>query len=329
MPVKERDYAKGDPADAAAGPSGWLKKLNEAGEKHATAIIAVSTGLIILTVLLFAKGAYDRSQIERAEQELAKAESAEQLGALKTKFGSTPAAPRILYKLANRYADDGKLESAANEYREFLNRFPQDPLETQAALALKAVERNLAFERDRKPLLAKADTLQSHPLQMPGAKDPRLEFGPRHEPNPVAELEVGTGVVKIELLEDEAPAAVAGFVALCEKQGFDGLALDFVGGDERLQVLPKAGAPEVLVAHEAPLRPAEAGTLVLVKKGTQNVAGGFQILLRPVPDLKDATVFGFIRDGGLPILRTVKKDDVVKSLKVVSKRDHAYGPGGP
>jgi cyclophilin family peptidyl-prolyl cis-trans isomerase len=328
MPVQERDYAKGgSDADTAAAPQGWLAKLNQVGEKHATAIIAVSTGLIILTVLLFAKGAYDRSQIERAELELGKAASVEQLAGLKTKFGSGPLAPRILYKLAARYADDGKLESAQNEYREFLNRFPQDALQPRVALALKSIEANLEFERERKPLLAKAEGLQSHPLQLPRAKDPRLEYGPVHEPNPQAEIEIAGGVVKVELLEDEAPNAVANFVALAEQKYFDGLKIDFAGGDERLQTQPKAeGALEALLAYEATTRAAEAGSLVLVKKGLDNQAGGFQILLRSVPDLKDATVFGLVQELGLPVLRTLKKDDVVKSVKVVSKRGHAYEP---
>jgi cyclophilin family peptidyl-prolyl cis-trans isomerase len=326
MPVQERDYAKNGP-DAPAAPQGWLAKLNEVGEKHATAIIAVSTGLIILTVLLFAKGAYDRSQIERGEAELGKATSAEQLSALKTKFGSGPLAPRILYRLACQYADDGKLESAANEFREFLKRFPQDAMQPRAALALQAVERNLEFEKERKPLLAKADALQSHPTQLPKARDPRLELGPVHEPNPLAELELGGGVVKVELLEDEAPNAVANFIALAEQKYFEGLKLDFVGNDERLQTQPKAEAPlDALLAYEVSAREAEAGSLVLVKKGIDNQAGGFQILLRSVPDLKDVTVFGRVVEPGLAILRTLKKDDPIKSVKIVSKRAHPYEP---
>ena len=108
MPVQERDFMKPGADPAAPGGPSWLARLNEIGERHATAIIAVSTGLIILTVLLFAKGAYDRSQIERAEQDLSKAATVESLEALKAKYGDTPVASRIVYKLANKYAEDGK-----------------------------------------------------------------------------------------------------------------------------------------------------------------------------------------------------------------------------
>jgi len=325
MPVQQKDAPQGDARTAA--PTGWLAKLNEIGEKHATAIIAVSTGLIILTVLLFAKGAYDRSQSERAELELGKASGIEQIAALKTKFGSGPLAPRILYKLANAYADDGKLENAKNEYREFLNRFPQDPLQPRVALAMKSVEDNLEFERDRKPLIAKADGLQSHPLQMPKAKDARLEYGPVHEPAPQVEIEIGGATLKVELHEDEAPNAVANFIALAEQKYFDGLKVEFVGGDERLQTLPRAeNALDAVLAHEATTRGAEAGSLVCVKKGADNQAGGFQILLRSLPELKDATVFGAAAPGSIPVLRTLKKDETIKAVRVVSKRSHPYEP---
>src|SRR6516164_4629822 len=105
MAVQERDYMKG-PDSAPSAPGGrspkWLDRLNEIGERHATAIIAVSTGLIILTVLIFAKYFYDKSQVERAETELTTAETAEQLTELKTKYGSTPVGSRIVFKLANR-----------------------------------------------------------------------------------------------------------------------------------------------------------------------------------------------------------------------------------
>ena len=110
MAVQERDYMKGGSASALPGQANWLDRLNELGERHATAIIAVSTGLIILTVLIFAKYFYDKTQVERAEQELSTAEAVDQLAGLKTKYGSTPVAPRILFRLANKYYEDGKLE---------------------------------------------------------------------------------------------------------------------------------------------------------------------------------------------------------------------------
>ncbi|HYF00570.1 MAG TPA: hypothetical protein VEJ18_16740, partial [Planctomycetota bacterium] len=124
MPVQERDYLKSGQAPAAAKTPAWLAKLNELGERHATAIIAVSTGLIILIVLLFAKGAYDRSQAQRAQTELASAQTVDALKTLKTKYGSTPAAPLISYRLAGELYDEGKPAESLAEYQEFRRRWP-------------------------------------------------------------------------------------------------------------------------------------------------------------------------------------------------------------
>ena len=323
MPVQERDFMKPGADPAAAGGPAWLAKLNEIGERHATAIIAVSTGLIILTVLLFAKGAYDRSQLERAEQDLAKAVSVESLEALKAKYGSTPVAPRIVYKLANKYAEDGKLDAAIAEYKSFINRWPLDPFKPQVDTALVAVERNRAFNDERKPIRLKEHTLQSHPRQFPALKDPRRAFGPERAALPLAEIQTPSGAVKIELFEDDAPNAVASFIKLAEGKHFDGLKWEAAAGDRRLRTSKKADAPDALLAYEeTSSRSGEAGSLVLIRQDGANVAGRFEVLQRAEPGLKDVTILGLVKEG----LGHLKKDEAITSLKIASKRDHAYEP---
>src|SRR5436190_16252918 len=170
MAVQERDYMKG-PAPAPGQAPKLLDRLNELGEKHATAIIAVSTLLIILTVLIFAKYFYDKSQVERAEQELSTADSVEQLAGLKTKYGSTPVAPRILFRLANKYYEDGKLDLARNEYKDFQQRFPNDRLSVFVARALNSLERNARFDAEGKEARLKQHLLTPHPRQLSDVKD--------------------------------------------------------------------------------------------------------------------------------------------------------------
>jgi hypothetical protein len=321
MPVQERDFMKPGADAPVPGQAGWLARLNEIGERHATAIIAASTLLIILTVLLFAKGAYDRSQIERAEQDLAKASSVETLETLKTKYADTPVAPRIVYKLANRLADDGKLDAAVAEYKNFLNKWPLDPFKPQVDAALVAVERNRAFNDERKPVRLKEQSLQSHPRQFPALKDPRLQFGPERPANPVAELSTPSGPVKIELFEDDAPNGVAAFVKLAEAKHFDGLKWE--AGEGRLRSAKKADAPETKLAVEDTASvSAEAGAVLLVRKDGANHAEQIEILTRAQFGLKDATIIGVVKEG----LDKLKKDEAIGSLKVVSKRDHPYEP---
>ena len=308
-------------APGAPGGASWLARLNEVGERHATAIIAVSTGLIILTVLLFAKGAYDRSQIERAEQELAKAATLDALQPLKAKFADTPVGPRIVYRLANKLAEEGKLEEAIREYQDFLARWPQDTLAPRVDVALDVVKKNHAFNDERKPVRLKEHLLQSHPRQFPDLKDPRLQFGPARQPNPVAEIETASGVVKIELFEDEAPNAGAAFVQAVDAKAFDGLLWESADEERRLRAAKKAEAADVLLAFEGSSGvKGEVGSVVALKKDADNLAGRFEILVRAQPALEDVTILGVVKEG----LDKLKKGEAIKGAKMATRRDHPY-----
>src|SRR5258706_5262373 len=320
---------KGRESAPAAPPGGspkWLDRLNELGERHATAIIAVSTGLIILTVLIFAKYFYDKSQVERAEMEPSPAESVEQLTGLKAKFASTPVGSRIVFRLANKYYEEGKLDLARTEYNEFQKRYPQDRLGIFVTRALNSLEKNVKFDSEGKEARLKAYRLLSHPRQLTDLKDPRYQWGPAAPFNPLVEIELSSGTVKAELFEDEAPNAVAAFIKLADQKYFDGLKWEVVGTGERIQTQAKTeNAVDLTLAPEDGKKSAEAYSLVLVKKDAGVAGAQFQILLRPLPDLKDVTVFGTVNEG-MTFLGSVKKDDVLKSVKVVTKRDHPYEP---
>ncbi len=322
MSVQERDYLK-KTGDAPAAPrANWFARVNDYGEKHATAIITISTGLIILTVLIFAKHFYDQAQAERAEQALAEANTVERLLELKAKYGATPAAPRIVLRLANQYYEDGKLDAARNEYLHFQDRWPLDPLKVHVARALSTLDHNRRFEEEQKQARLKEHLLQTHPHQLPDLKDPRLQWAPEGPgPDPTAEIELAGGKVDVELFAAEAPQAVASFLKLAEAKYFDGVKWDVIKDGERLETRRKAEGPtDDLVPFETTSRPGEAGALLMVRKeGGDNQAGRFQVLLKAVPDLKDATVFGTVKKG-LPDLQAAKKDDAIKSVRVTSKR---------
>ena len=327
MAVKAQDAAKGaEPVSLGGRAVAWMARVNEFGERHATAIISISTVLTILTVILFATYFYNRAQNERAEQELAEASVLEKLKELKTKYGDTSVAPRILYKLANQLYEEGKLEEAKKEYAEFQSRFPLDALRDRATAALRSLEANLKFQQDDRERKLKEPKLQTHPRVLADAKDPRLQFGPAVLPRPTVELEVGTGTTKVilELFEDEAPKAVAAFLKWVDDKHFDGIKLDIVNTDERLATAAK---PADAVPYEATPRPADAMSLVLMRDAdaTKNIGGQFQVLLKDMPDLKDVTIFGLVREGA-PILRTLKKDDIFKTAKVLTRRGAAPAP---
>ena len=330
MPAQERDYLKetGAPEEAPR-PATWLARLNEFGERHARLIISVSTALVILTVLVFAKHFYDRSMVERSEQDLAQAGTVERLKELKEKYASYPAAARLVYRLANKYREENQLEAARSEYLEFQTRFPGHPLGPQVERALESLKRNIEFEKGARDRFLKEQALRPHPTLLPEAKIPALQWAPFPEANPVVELDMPGGVLKLELFEYEAPNAVANFVKLCEEKYFDGVKLDLVNGDERLKTQPRAEKPAdyALAAEKSARTPAENSLLLVPAEGTAECPGGeFQILLKaPAAEIKGAVVFGVVKEGQ-PVLKNLKKDDAIKSAKVVSKRDHPYEP---
>lgn len=323
MAVRERDYMKSRAAEPDAPETrGWLARLNDFGERHALAIIVTSTVLVIFTVLVFAKHFYDKARTERAEEEISTAGSAEALRVLKDKYLSTPVGPRILYRLANRYYADGKLESARAEYREFQQRFPDHALLPEVEEALRSLEADLAFaERDKEKRL-KAARLQTHPHQLAAAKEAQPLWGPVRPSRPVVEIDTGAGFVKLELFEDQAPRAVAHLLKLLEEKYWEGASWDVVGDGARLHLLPRtdksAGDP---LPFENTGRPAEAYSLILVRKegAAENLPGQFQILLKAQPDLKDVTVFGAVLEGA-PHLSAVKKGDSLKAIRLATGR---------
>lgn len=328
MAVKEKDPVR----SAIVSPDGgklseWMARINEFGERNATAIIAASTVLTIVTVILFASYFYNRSQNERAEQELAEATSVQNLKSLKEKYGSTPVAPRIRYTLANRYYEEGDLESARKEYLEFKSAYPTDPLAERVTAGLRSLEANLKFQQDERDRKLKEPRLQTHPRLFPDAKDNRLGFGPVPQPRPTVEIETVTGRVLLELYEDEAPKAVAAFLKLVDDKYFDGIKLDAVNTDERLATQPRTDKPADAVPYETTSRPADAYSLVLVRKAgaPENEGGQFQVLLKDLPDLKDVTIFGSVKEGA-PMLKALKKDDLFKSVKVLTRRAPAVAP---
>ncbi len=327
MPVQERDYMKsGEPEKAPRVPA-WLTRLNEFGERHARMIISVSTGLVILTVLLFAKYFYDRSMMERGEQELLQADTVDRLKELKEKYSGYPVAAKYVYRLANRYYEENQLEAARNEYLEFNARFPGHPLAPLVQRSLDSLERNVGFMEGKKDVLLKERVLRTHPRQLPDAADPRLQWSPLPEPNPVVEIETSGGIVRLELFEYEAPNAAASLVKLCDEKYFDGIKLEPLDGDARLATRPKAEKPaDYLLPPEKTGRiPSEGAVVLIPREGGEYPGGEFQILLKDLPDLKDALVIGSVKDG-LPILKNLKKDDEIKSAKVVTRRDHPYEP---
>lgn len=322
-----------EPVPEEATGQTLLDRINSFGERHARVIIIVSTALIIVTVLIFAQVLWNRTLFDRVERDLAAATSLESLEALKSRYGDSAAGPRVLATLGHRYAGEGKLKEAKGVYEEFLNKYRGHVLAGGVNRSLALVEENLKFLDSKMKGLASAPLLDAHPMRpAPDGKHP-LSMGPVKEKHPMAVLKFKgkPDEIRLELFEDEAPNAVAAFVSLAEQKHFAGLAFTRVNSEERLRVNPKKENPPAdELAFEPTARPVEAGSLAMVRKGANNAAAEFEIMLKPAGDLKEMTIFGRVfMEGGsaaAQVLQKLEDKDEIESITIEYKRSHEYKP---
>ncbi len=320
-----------EPVPEEAGEQTFLDRVNAFGERHARAIIIVSTALIIVTVLIFAQVLWNRTLFDRVERDLAAASTFEALEALRVRYAGSAAEPRVLATLGHRYAAEAKLMEAKNVYEEFLKKYSGHVLAGGVNRSLKLVEENLNFVNQRQAALVKAPTLDAHPMRPGSAAGHPLLPGPVKEKHPVAVLKFKNrpDEIRIELFEDEAPNAVAAFVSLAEEKYFDGLKLPKVENDERVRTSVKKEKPSTAeLAFEPTTRTSEAGAIALVRRGPNNAAAEFEILLKSSGDPKAMTIFGrvYMEGGTAALLPKLEEKDEIDTIKIEEKRKHDYKP---
>jgi peptidyl-prolyl cis-trans isomerase B (cyclophilin B) len=156
---------------------------------------------------------------------------------------------------------------------------------------------------------------------------------------PRAEIITAAGRFVVELFEDAAPNTVANFITLAETGFYDqtkvhlavpGQRFDLGDPNSRTDAAATGpGGPGYTIEDEATLPSARshfAGSLVMVKgrEATDRAGSIFSLSLRPEPGRNGlATVFGRVIEGN-DALRRVARGDVVESIRVLRKRDHAY-----
>ena len=317
MALKESGSVQTEPMEGES----LLARLNAFGERHAKVIIFVSVALLIATVLIFAKVLYDRSVLDRASKDIAAAYDSARLLELKARYAGTRAEPEILYRLANRYYEENKLDEARAEYTDFVKKFPGHPLEAAVQKALLGLTSNLEFLKSEKTNRQKALLLQTHPQKRgEGENDPRTAV-PSVATLPVALLELSNGTtLTLRLFEDDAPNTVANFVNLAEKKYFEGLSLQTVRDGAALRIGRKEGTPAVhLLPAESVARTATEGTLVMLKaEGRAELLGAeFEILLKEAPELKEGVIFGRVIS---PSTMSPSFTGSIKSVTIEKKR---------
>lgn len=158
---------------------------------------------------------------------------------------------------------------------------------------------------------------------------------------PLATIKTPRGEINIELFENQAPNTVANFIALAEKEFYNGTKFHRVipnfmaqGGDpfsrDGATGTPGMGDPGYYIPDEIGREDARkhfTGSLAMAKTAAPNTGGcQFYLTFTPTPHLNGIhTVFGRVVNGW-DIIRSLQGDDVIESVTIARKRDHPYVP---
>ena len=156
--------------------------------------------------------------------------------------------------------------------------------------------------------------------------------------NPLVLIKTSRGDIEIELFENEAPNTVANFIELTEKKAYDGLSFHRVianfmiqGGDPNSKnddpTDDGQGGPGYSIKCECygdNARMHFAGTLSMAHAGRDTGGSQFFITHLPTAHLNGVhTAFGRVIKG-MDVVASIEKNDKMKSVTVVRKRDHEY-----
>ena len=109
-----------------------------------------------------------------------------------------------------------------------------------------------------------------------------------------------------------------------EKNFYNGVKFAMINTDER--IAPDVGLIQANLDYYLPIeinsRDAAVGSIILAKneQGDANAPAAIQILLKPIPDLKEKTTILGIVTEGMDNVRKLTKDDSITKVTATKKR---------
>jgi hypothetical protein len=207
-----------------------------------TAVIAVLIGGTTLGIVSYRETA----RHTRSMQEAYGAASIAELEALQTKYPDSEAAPIILFRLAQMYQNEGKLEDlkkALKLYGDFGNQYPKHELSIPAGEAMMTLMKDIQFLGESHEEFELSHLLFTHPeLTSIRAKDEKdldeeERMGPRWQADPLVMIFSGEVHLTLRVFCEEAPIVWQGFLNDVRNHAFEGTPLLPAADDPRRFVL--------------------------------------------------------------------------------------------
>jgi peptidyl-prolyl cis-trans isomerase B (cyclophilin B) len=297
-------------------------KLVAFAERHIKVITFLVVVLVIIAVIGVITYLWRRSVEMRAKIELGEARTIEELKAAESRYRKTSVYPSILYRLANKYQEEGQLEEAKKRYEEFISRYKDHFLYEYVTGAYNTLCKNLEWlEKEKESRLAPL-VLSSHPIN---TKINAEEILPKLLPATQIEVFTSKGRLACELYDNEAPYTVANFVALIDKGYYNGVKFTKVDPVQTLIINPNVKIdyciPWEITGHDP-----KVGNLAMTGYSSKKVSSGgdFQIYLRDAPELKkEHAVFGIITEGIEEVAKKLTSEDTIINI-VITRRAGSY-----
>jgi cyclophilin family peptidyl-prolyl cis-trans isomerase len=316
----------------------FLKKILQFFEKNVLWVILIGAAIITVCVIIITSIHIRIRRVETFLRLLDKDElTLDELKKIKIDYSDLKEFKDYydvyLYRLACEYYKQDEFELAREKFEEFRKLYPNHHLIFDVEQALINLQQEIKW-KDSEGIIDKIYELMftSSPVnhEKMAEDDPRGTIIPYFKQTEI-EMRTSKGSVVFELMDDEAPVAVANLIELIENGDLEKFDAQFkMRGRkvERIIIRCKADLKnKPLPKEDTPLKPAQQGVLLCAfddkLKGINDLK--FHILLLGCPKLQGkSTVFGKVTSDTRQTLLDLKKDDSILGFTVLKKRHTSY-----
>jgi cyclophilin family peptidyl-prolyl cis-trans isomerase len=317
----------------------FLKKILQFFEKNVIWVILIGAAIITVCVIIITS---IHIRIKRVQTFISLIEgkdklTVEELKKIKIDYSDLKEFKdyydMYLYKLACGYRREGEFNLAKEKFEEFRKLYPTHHLIFDVEQALINLQEDIKWKEDE-GVIDKVYELMF--ISSPANHEKLAEDDPRGSIIPYfrhtqVEIQTSKGNIVFDLMDDEAPVAVANFVELIEKGYLEKFDTHFKMRGNKVERITIKCETDVknkpLPREDTPLKPTQQGVILFAYdeklKGINDFE--FHILLLGCPKLSGkSTVFGKVTSDTRKTLLDLKKDDPILGFTITKKRHTSY-----